>query len=222
VIVADLDAPVLSDDDARHLGAVLRIRAGEAVTVTDGLGRFRLCHYGPGGTLEPGGEVSEVERAAPLVTVAFAPVKGDRPEWAVQKLTEVGVDRMVLMHTDRCVVRWDERRADSHLDRLRKVARQAVMQSRRCWVPEVTGMVDFSVVAGGPGVALATPGGRPPDLDHPTVLIGPEGGWSPEEEGRGLAEVVLGTGILRAETAAVAAGVLLASLRAGIVHGGAG
>jgi RsmE family RNA methyltransferase len=69
---------------------------------------------------------------------------------------------------------------------------------------------------------LATPGGSPPDLDHPTVLIGPEGGWSPEEESRGLAEVGLGPGILRAETAAVAAGLLLASLRAGIVHGGPG
>ena len=66
-------------------------------------------------------------------------------------------------------------------------------------------------------MALADPGGRPPSLDYPTVLVGPEGGWSPAERGFGLPTVALGPTVLRTETAAVTAGALLAALRAGLV-----
>jgi 16S rRNA (uracil1498-N3)-methyltransferase len=72
------------------------------------------------------------------------------------------------------------------------------------------------------GVAVADRTGSPPSLDHPTVLIGPEGGWAPEEraaaEGAGLPIVGVGAHVLRAETAAVTVGALLTGLRAGIVH----
>jgi 16S rRNA (uracil1498-N3)-methyltransferase len=129
----------------------------------------------------------------------------------------VGVDRIVLMETDRSVVRWEGSRASSHLARLRKVARQALMQSRGCWLPEVSGVVPFSSLARCTGAALAAPAGGPPSLAYNTVLIGPEGGWSPAEEAEGLPTVSLGPGVMRSETAAVAAGVLLAALRSGLV-----
>jgi 16S rRNA (uracil1498-N3)-methyltransferase len=223
VVVADLDAPVvvLDEEDAHHLGSVLRLRPGEPVSVTDGRGGWRLCEYaGPGvpGRVQPVGDIVRPARPTPLVTVAFAPVKGDRPEWAVQKLTELGVDRVVLLRTDRSVVRWDDRRAAGHLERLRRVARQALMQSRGLWLPEVSGVSDVAVVAGWPGAALAAPGGPGPDLAHPVVLVGPEGGWSPEEEaGLDVPRVGLAPGVLRTESAAVAAGALLVALRAGLV-----
>jgi 16S rRNA (uracil1498-N3)-methyltransferase len=217
IVVADVEAPVLDPEDAHHLSSVLRLRPGEAVGATDGTGAWRLCRYRTGGALEPDGAVDREVRPRPSLTVAFAPVKGDRPEWAVQKLTEVGVDRIVLMHTDRSVVRWDERRAASHLSRLRKVARQALMQSRGCWMPEVTGMVDYAALAGAPGAARAARGGLPPSLNFPTVLVGPEGGWSPAEEAQGPPGVALGPAVMRSETAAVAAGVILAALRTGLV-----
>jgi 16S rRNA (uracil1498-N3)-methyltransferase len=218
VVVADLLAPQIDDEDSHHMVSVLRLRPGEAIGATDGTGGWRLCRFGPGGSLEVDGEVVRQRRPLPHLTVAFAPVKGDRPEWAVQKLTEIGVDRIVLMRTDRSVVRWDEARAVSHLNRLRKVARQALMQSRLCWLPEVVGVSDFSEVAAGPGAAMAAAGGSPPNLDFPTVLIGPEGGWSEAEEDSGLAKVALGPAVLRSESAAVAAGVLLAALRSGLVR----
>jgi 16S rRNA (uracil1498-N3)-methyltransferase len=217
VVVADIDAPVLDAADAHHLSAVLRLRPGEAVGVTDGVGGWRPCRLGTGATLDPDGEVARVDRSGPPLTIAFAPVKGGRPEWAVQKLTEVGVDRIVLMQTDRGVVRWGHDRAGSHLDRLRKVARQAVMQSRGLWLPEVAGLVPFSSLATGEGVARAAVGGSPPSLERTTVLVGPEGGWSPAEEAGAVATVALGSEVLRSETAAVAAGVLLAALRSGLV-----
>ncbi|HMQ26751.1 MAG TPA: 16S rRNA (uracil(1498)-N(3))-methyltransferase, partial [Acidimicrobiales bacterium] len=66
-----------------------------------------------------------------------------------------------------------------------------------------------------PDAVLAAAGGRPPAAGDSVVLVGPEGGWSDEERGRGLPEIGLGPTVLRAETAAVAAGVLLTALRPG-------
>jgi 16S rRNA (uracil1498-N3)-methyltransferase len=152
--------------------------------------------------------------------VGFAPVKGDRPEWAVQKLAELGVDRIMILQADRSVVRWEGRRADQHLDRLRAIIRHAVMQSRQCWLPELTGVHPVSSLATGSGVAVACRGGAAPSLTHTTILVGPEGGWTPMEEASAGAKVELGGPVLRTESAAVAAGVLLTALRAGLVHSG--
>ena len=168
-------------------------------------------------TLMADGEVVRTSRPAPQLTVGFPPVKGDRPEWAVQKLTEIGIDRIIILRTARGVVRWDGGRADHHLARLRAVVRQAVMQSRQTWVPEVTGPEDAASLAARPDVAMAARTGVPPSLAAPTVLVGPEGGWSPEEEAQATTLVRLGPGVLRTESAAVAAGVLLAALRYGLV-----
>jgi len=215
VFVDDLDAPVLDADDRHHLERVLRLRPGEELGVGDGAGRWRRCRFGP--TIEPVGEIVRVERIAPLVTICFALVKGGRPEWVVQKLTEVGVDRIVPFLAARSVVRWDDAKSTRQLERLRRVAREAGMQCRRAWLPEVAEVATFSAVSALPGAALATTGGGPPSLDRPTILIGPEGGWAPEEAAAGLPAVALGPHVLRSETAAVAAGTLLAALRAGLV-----
>jgi 16S rRNA U1498 N3-methylase RsmE len=61
-------------------------------------------------------------------------------------------------------------------------------------------------------------GGDPPGLDRPIILIGPEGGWDDSELAVALPRVVLGSAVLRSETAAVAAGMLLCALRAGVVN----
>jgi 16S rRNA (uracil1498-N3)-methyltransferase len=152
----------------------------------------------------------------PRLTVAFALVKGERPEWIVQKLTEVGVDSIRPFVAARSVVRWAPAKADSQVGRLRRVAREAAMQSRRCWLPEVAPLVPFAEVADLPGAVLADRDGVAVDAAATTVLVGPEGGWD-DDERRGRATVALGDAVLRAETAAVAAGVLLTALRAGIV-----
>ena len=218
VFVADLDALDLADDDRHHLERVLRLRPGQTVTASDGAGGWRRCEWAAAGGLAPAGEIERDERPAPALTVGFAVPKGDRPEWAVQKLTEVGVDRVVPLVTARSVVRWDEDKAAKHGERLRKVAREAAMQSRRTWLPVVEDVTTFDRAAGtlGDGVALAHPGGGPPELSRPIVLVGPEGGWT-DEERAGRVLVGLGATMLRTETAAVTACILLAALRAGIV-----
>lgn len=216
VFVTDVEAPVLADDDAHHLGRVLRLRPGDRCTVGDGAGRWRRCRFGP--TLVVDGPVEEVPAPSPTLTVAFALTKGDKPELVVQKLTELGVDRIVPFVGARSVVRWDAERAARNVVRWRRVAREAAMQSKRAHLPEVAGVVDFAAARALPGAAMADRDGAAPSLTHPTLLIGPEGGWSAEERAAGLPRVGLGPQILRSETAAVTAAALLAAVRAGLVR----
>lgn len=215
VFVDDIEAPALAAEDHHHLARVLRLRPGELVSVADGRGAWRRCRL-DGVVLEPAGPVVGVARPAPEVTVALAVPKGDRADWAVQKLTEVGVDRIVPLLTERAVVRWDDEGSKRHVARWRAIARQAAMQSRRARIPDVADTALPAAMAGD-GVALADPDGRPPSLAHPTVLVGPEGGWSTAELALELPRVGLGAGILRTETAAVVAGTLLVALRRGLV-----
>jgi len=230
VYVADLERPTPADADAHHLGQVLRLRPGEPVVAGDGQGQWRLARYrgrarrrapGDDHLLEVAGPVTVVPRSTPLVTIGFVPVKGDRPEWVVQKLTEAGVDRIAVLRSARAVVRWEGDREVRSIERLRRVAREAAAQSRSPWLPEVVGILDLAglagVVAPAP-LALAHPGGDPPSVAMPAMAVGPEGGWDDSELAPGGFPVVgLGPGILRAETAAVASGLLLCALRNGLV-----
>jgi 16S rRNA (uracil1498-N3)-methyltransferase len=227
VFVDDPARPVLADDDVHHLGRVLRLRPGEVVIATDGRGRWLRASWRGGAELEPvrdatagDGTVQIEARAEPVLTVAFAPVKGERPEWVVQKLTELGVDRIVPLVSERSVVRWSGARGKATVERLRRVAREAAAQCRRVWLPEVSDTMRFAELhtLGGPDeVALAQLSGDTPTLAQRVVAVGPEGGWSTDELASGLPTVGFGLSVLRAETAAVTAGALLASLRTGTV-----
>ncbi len=272
VFVEDVEVPALNlrDADFHHLSRVLRLRPGEAVSASDGAGRSLACRWTGARALEPASEISYQGRPWPPLTVAFALTKGEHPEWTVQKLTEAGVDRVIVMTTAHCVARWGAEDPPRRLARLKEVARQAAMQSRRVWLPSVEGPLTFSqvvsvgsqvvsvgsqvvpvgrvategesgdpragaagqagvvpgaagVVPGAagvvPGVALAVPDGSPLSLATPSVLVGPEGGWSEAELGAVVNHVALGPHVLRAETAALAAGVLLAALRSHLVAG---
>lgn len=216
--VADLSAPVLDDADHHHLSKARRLRPGDPLVLGDGAGWWCPARFS-GQQPELVGEPVRAPRPAPPVSVAFALVKGAKPELAVQKLTELGVDRMRPFLAVRSVVRWDAARSGQAHTRWQRVARQAAMQSRRAWQPRVDGIVSFAEVAADPGACRADRGGGPPTLELPLILTGPEGGWDPAEREAGLPVVGLGEGVLRAETAAIAAGVVLTALRAGLVAG---
>jgi 16S rRNA (uracil1498-N3)-methyltransferase len=218
VFVDDLEAPTLSDADRHHLERVLRLAPGDLVTAADNRGAWRVCRLRAAGALDPDGAVHHSAGPDPAITICFAPVKNERPESVVQKLTEAGVDRIAPFVSERSVVRWDRAKASHLHERLGKVAREAAMQSRRIRVPEVLPLGDFAAVTSVPGATLAERLGPPPTLDRPVILVGPEGGWSDAERAVGIPMVGLGPHVLRAETAAVAAGLLLAGLRSGVVH----
>ncbi len=213
--VSDLDEPHLDDEDRHHLARVLRLRPGDAVTVSDGEGSWRACRFGD--ELEPVGPIAHDSPPTPSVTIALAVVKGERTEWAVQKLVELGVDAIVPFVADRSVVRWDESRAAHQHARLTKVARLASMQSRRSRLPAIRPLSSFIEVVSGAGIALADREGVLPSLAWPTLVIGPEGGWSETEQAVDLPKISLGPTVLRTETAAVAGGALLVALREGLV-----
>jgi 16S rRNA (uracil1498-N3)-methyltransferase len=218
VFVDDVAAPALRDDDAHHLARVLRLRDGEAVTVSDGRGAWRLCAYN-GGALEPQADPQKAESPSPPVAIAFALAKGDKPELIVQKLTELGVDRIVPIAAARSVVRWDDAKAARNVARLDAVARAAAMQSRRAFLPAVEQVATLDeFLAGTPSAALAHPGEGAVAEDLQAIAVGPEGGWTDEEAALTARHVDLGPTTLRAETAALAAGVLLTALRDGRVN----
>jgi 16S rRNA (uracil1498-N3)-methyltransferase len=201
--VESLDAPVLTEDDDHHLRRVLRIEVKDEITVSDGHGRWAPARLSPQGAELVDEIIVSAPRARPLTILSAIP-KGDRPEWIVQKLTELGVDRIGFVHCERSVVRWEAQRGQRQLERLRRVAREAAMQSRRVWLPEVLDVVpvaslDLSTVV------LADPSGTRELADDRTVVIGPEGGFSAAELSAGAEVVSLGPLVLRVETACLVA-----------------
>ena len=205
--LVDDAGPRLDDGVEHHLRRVLRLRDGDAVSVTDGDGRWRLAQVRLGATLslEPTGAV-QIEAAPSVpVTIATAIPKGDRFDWLVQKVTELGVDRLVLLDAELSVVRWKATRVTHHLARAQRIADEALRQSRRVWQLRIDGPVAAGEVLG--DFIVAEPGGRSIGANDVSMAIGPEGGWSGAELAAAADRVDLGPTILRTETAALAAAV---------------
>ena len=219
----------LSEEDSKHALRSMRLRPGETVTVADDEGLWAT------GTLV--GEedrravihlqdVRPVSRREAIVSVALAPPKGDRLAWAVQKLGELGVDELVLVPTSRSIRSWSGDRAARAAGRLRSIAREAAMQSRRPFIMPVAiasnleEAVDVAatVVVLWEGAQTPLHQALPTDEAAVRLVVGPEGGFSEDELGaatsRGAALATLGPGILRTETAAVV-GATLALARYG-------
>ncbi|MGA8296206.1 MAG: 16S rRNA (uracil(1498)-N(3))-methyltransferase [Acidimicrobiales bacterium] len=232
VFVGDIDELSLTPDDTHHLVDVLRLRSSSIVVAADGAGAYRICKLKDSETKPHRRRASRVEdaRLVPLGPVLRAPLpgreisiglalgKGDRPEWAVQKLTELGVDRIVFLETARGVVRPDDRAIGHRKERLARVAREAAMQCRRLVLPAISGPVALETALGSaPGTAaLAHPGSPPVDESVSSVFVGPEGGFTPDELALAPRLVGLPGHVLRTETAAVASAVLLVAA----VHNG--
>ena len=195
----------LDDATEHHLRKVLRLRDGEAVGITDGNGRWRLGvavveanRLRLDATSET---VAEPMPTRPIVVAAALP-KGDRLDWMVQKVTELGIDRLVLLHADRSVARWKPDRVDHQLARLQRIADEALRQSRR--VRRLTIEPPRPAADVLTGFVIAEPGGRSLTVADTSVAVGPEGGWSDAELAVAGERIDLGPTILRTETAALA------------------
>ena len=229
-----LDDDVTLDDDAgHHLSRVRRVRAGETLTAADGDGRWRpyaVVGVRPGAVeLHAQGESVVEPRPEPRLVVAFALTKGTKPDLAVQKLTELGVDGVMLLSARRSVPRWSGGRVEAALTRLRRIGREAAAQCRRARLPEIDGVLPVTELRGRPGLVIADPAGEelarvpaPPGGEW-VLVVGPEGGFDADEaatlmtpaEHRGQpARLRLGPHVLRAETAAIAGAAVLATRRA--------
>ena len=213
----------VTGDEAHHAVAVRRLRVGEQVVLTDGLGTSVT------GSVESTGKrvfsvivdsMSTAEPPSPSVVVVQAIPKGDRGELAVEMLTEIGVAEIVPWAASRSVAVWKGERAAKSLARWRSTAREAAKQSRRSWFPVVTELASTAEVAAlissaAAGAVLHEEASVPlASLSVPTsgrivVVVGPEGGLSDDEVAAfvaaGAASVRLGGEVLRTSTAGVAA-----------------
>ncbi|MEX0885695.1 MAG: RsmE family RNA methyltransferase [Phycisphaeraceae bacterium] len=211
----------LDNEQARHARRVLRLKPGDRVELFDGAGRLARAtlDVGAGGVRCRVEHVEVHDRVGPVVTVASAMPKGSRAEDMVDMLAQLGVDRVLPLRTQRSVVHP----RPGKLERLERRAIEAAKQSRRLWVTRVEPTRDLADVLGEEAdvrlIASLGAAARPlPKIDQAvriTVLIGPEGGWTREEEEAvrtaGYQPVSLGAHVMRIETAAVAAAAIVGS-----------
>ena len=215
------DEVLVDGAEGHHAVAVRRLRAGERVVVADGSGggvRGEVVDATKAGLRVRVTELLD-EPAPPVrLVVAQALAKGDRAELAVEMLTEVGVAEVVPWQASRCVARWSADRVDRGLGRWRSTAREAAKQSRRLRVPVVEAVrrdLTADVAAADLALVLHEEASRPlSEVTLPTtgtvlVVVGPEGGVSPDEiaalTAAGALTVSLGDGVLRTSTAGVVA-----------------
>ena len=214
---------VVEGDEAHHAVAVRRLRVGERLVLTDGLGRSAVGEVASTGKRRLDVAVRETAsdpEPAPAVTVVQALPKGERGELAVEVLTEVGAARIVPWAAARSVAVWKGERAEKGLAKWRATAREAAKQARRTWHPLVdplasTDRVVDLVAATGLAVVLheeataSLAGLEVPPEGSVLVVVGPEGGIAPEElaalTAAGAVSVRLGSEVLRTSTAGVAA-----------------
>ena len=214
VFVKSLDAPSLSFEDEHHLDRVLRLEATDPITISDGQGKWATATWSRERGVTFTSKIHEVAKRSAL-TVGLAIPKGDRPELVVQKLTELGVDRILLFETTHSVVHWDADRRTKQFERLSRIAREAAMQSRRVFTPHIQ-FTEFEHVIHQHGIAIAEPGGRDDFDDSITgILIGPEGGFDREELDYAVPKIGLGSTVLRVETAAIVAAYALVKYHGG-------
>lgn len=217
-------AEELPQEEATHALRVLRLKAGDAINLMDGVGNFyqaevtlatnKRCLY----------EIKEVlpQKAAwrGKVHLAIAPTKMmDRIEWMAEKATEIGFDELSFLNC-----KFSERKT-LRTDRIDKIVVSAVKQSHKAWKPLVNDMVTFKEFIAAPRsgrkfichcyeevekldffAELQKEDEENPDI---TVLVGPEGDFSIDEVKMALAHgyesVSLGTSRLRTETAGLMA-----------------
>lgn len=228
----------LTGAQAAHLARVLRAQPGMKSDIVAGgrLFHAEVSEVAPGadGEMEVRFhllEEAEAERALPI-TLVMAVYKFDRMEWAIEKATELGVAAIAPV-----IARRSEKHlaqsAEKRVERWRRIALEAAQQSRRSDVPEIVDPVALKerVKSESDSVRIVLAEQERATMLHDAVegalqelgrtrafeiAVGPEGGWAPEEaqlfEANGWKAVSLGSRILRAETAAIAALAVTASL----------
>lgn len=210
----------LDKNAAHHLTRVLRRKAGDALVVFNGEGGeypATLTEVSRNGATLALGDQQNKTVESPLYThLGIAVSKGDRFDWLVQKATEMGVNEISPLLTQRCEVKLDAARSEKKQHHWQQIARSACEQSGRNSVPVVhaiqpldnwlaqTNGLRFVLAPG--EAALSTIEEKPKTV---TLLVGPEGGLEEPEitaaENSGFTRLGLGPRVLRTETAPVAA-----------------
>ena len=213
--------PVLPEEESGHCVQVLRRTVGDEILVTDGVGQLYHCVVTNPHRKHCEVRIESVETPEPLheghIHIGIAPTKNiDRTEWSIEKCVEMGVDEITLLLCDH------SERKTVNIDRLQKILVSAAKQSLKTRFPvlhPLTKMTDLQI-EGDTFIAHCIEGYKASENKgalkdqivrghSTTILIGPEGDFSPEEVNWALANgyepVSLGAARLRTETAAIVA-----------------
>ena len=217
---------LLLPEEARHAFQVLRLRPGETVFAVDAQGqRFSAVIEAIDREKCAVRLVEELpSNEAPLrLTLYQGLPKGDKLDWIVQKITELGASALVPVKMERCVVKWEQRDALKRQERLERIAREAAKQCKRACALEVEPLQNLHQLSekfkrhelvlvpweDASGTGMAQIHEAQPAIRDIGIVIGPEGGMSAGEaaalEKMGARTIRLGPRILRTETAALAA-----------------
>jgi len=213
---------VLRGEESQHCTKVLRKKAGDEINATDGAGNLITARITATGKDFCEASIEKtIHFEAPVhgITVAVAPTKNtDRIEWLTEKLVEIGVSEIVPVacaHSERKVLKTE---------RLKKIALSAMKQSLKFYLPRIKELTDFKDFIHQPGTSNRFIGYCETENtqhillqsfthSHTTVLIGPEGDFSPPEvemaKKAGFVPVSLGASRLRTETAAMVAATMI-------------
>lgn len=216
------DTLTLTGDEAHHAARVGRLALGETTAVGDGNGAMATATVSAVSGSEVVLRVTSIEhkdRAMPEIWLAQALAKGDRDELAIQASTELGIDRVIPYEASRSISTWKGDKVDKGVARWTKIVTEATKQALRAYVPTVAEPHTTAQLCARAGECqmvvldpLATerlsqfrPGGDQPIL----LVVGPEGGLSPEElralEESGATRRKLGESVLRTSSAGPAA-----------------
>ena len=210
----------LSEDEARHLIQVLRLTIGETVRAFDGRGREHLAKVENASRqrveLRVGPRAAAAPEPATAITLAAALLKGDKFDDVVRDAAMLGaltIQPLVTAHTEVPAARAG---STARVDRWRRVALSSIKQCGRAVIPHLAGPLALDGALAHlpkPWIVLSEPGAGgatrklPPAPSEATVLVGPEGGWAPEEIERlttgGAIFLRLGGRTLRADAAPI-------------------
>jgi 16S rRNA (uracil1498-N3)-methyltransferase len=212
-------------EQSRHISTVLRMKDGKIIRLVD---CQSSVFYG---SIQINKNIVRVKVTQPIfekresdvkITLAMALIKGERWDWVLEKATECGVSKIVPFTSSRCVVKEKPEASTRKLERYRKILMEAAEQSYRHNIPEIIETIplkqliehksseNFLAYEKEDDCFLAS---MKRDFSSVTIVIGPEGGFTSEEADyltiHGFKSVSLGRRILRAETAAIAACIIL-------------
>lgn len=225
------DVVELSGTEGRHAVAVRRVEVGEQIDLGDGAGVVLRATVetllGRDSLVARVLERSERPAPQPRIIVVQALPKGERGETAVETLTEVGVEVIVPWQAERCVARWTGDKVERGRAKWSATARAAGKQARRAWLPEVAALartadVEALVASAACAIVLHEAAVAPlraidvPAEGDVVLIVGPEGGVSPDELERftaaGAHLALLGPTVMRTSTAGtVGAAVVLSA-----------
>jgi 16S rRNA (uracil1498-N3)-methyltransferase len=194
---------------------VLRLGTGDEVAILPGDGSLIVCRL-DGRRAVPLQVLHPKTESQFALTIAQALPKGDKLDEIVRACTSFGVSGFLLFHSDRTVVRWDDEKFAAKVKRLEAIAREAAEVSFRTRLPafEVAPNLESALKAAPDAIVLSesqsVTKGLVKKSSPMTVVVGPEGGWSPREfEVIGNRGVTLGPRVLRVDHAAPAAAAML-------------